>query len=116
MTIQILPPDEWSQIEPLFLERGVPLPDPELARIIAAKDETDTISGFLVIQLVPHLEPFWIAPEHRGSPLWARLAETAAAQFPAGIPSYVFSPNAAITRMARHVGFRPQPWTVLMRI
>jgi hypothetical protein len=115
MTIAILEPSEWSQIEPLFLEQGVSLPDPDIARIVAAKDETGTICGFVVIQLVPHVEPIWVAPEHRGSPLWARLGEAAAAQIPPGVHTYVFSPNDAITRMAQHIGFHPQPWTVLVR-
>lgn len=43
-----------------------PMPDPKLSAIVVAQDADGVIRGFFAMQLVPHAEPLWIDPDHRG--------------------------------------------------
>jgi hypothetical protein len=116
--VRILPPSEWYRIEPVFQAQGVPLPHPDFAGIVViesaeASDEgVYRLAGFMVIQLVPHLEPIWINPAKRGTDLWKRLVAAAKAQFAPGVPFYVFTPNPALERMAEESGLAKLPWSV----
>jgi len=111
MTIEILPPSAWWQLESIFEEHGVQLPDPELARIIIARDE-DVIAGFVVIQLQPHIEPLYVDESYRHKGLANELADAAVALFPPGTAYFAFSPREGISSLAEKSGLQQLPWKV----
>ena len=58
---------EYPVLKQVFETQGFgPMPAPGLSAIAVAQDENGVIKGFLVMQLVPHAEPLWIAPDARG--------------------------------------------------
>ena len=59
--------EEYPILDVLFEVQGFgPVPDPKLSSIAVAQDDMGIIKGVLVMQLVPHVEPGWIAEESRG--------------------------------------------------
>lgn len=103
-----LPVDEWHKVAGVFAAQQKSLPAPELARIRVA-EEGDRIVGFLVWQLVPHVEPLWIDESYRGRVWWPKLLEAAMAECSS---AYVFAPDAHIAGMAEAMGFEELPWRV----
>lgn len=110
-TIRQLLPDEWISLRPTFVEQGSDLPHPEFARILVAERDGTRI-GFLVIQLVPHLEPIYVEEASRGTGVSLALAKAAQAQFPAGIHYYAFVPNPTIEALAIQAGLTKRPWAI----
>jgi hypothetical protein len=73
MTIRELEPWEWGRLEghPLFKDTG--LPNPDLTKILIAETEAGEIVGLWCMVQVVHIEPIWIAPEHRNGMLLGRM-------------------------------------------
>lgn len=64
---RFLSAEEYPILDALFEVQGFgPVPDPKLSAIAVAQDDAGIIKGVLVMQLVPHVEPLWIAEECRG--------------------------------------------------
>jgi len=79
VTIVEMPPAQWaarlSHIEP-FKTYG--FPNPELCKVICAVTPTGEIAASWWLSVAWHVEPLWIAPEHRKRPglirrLWDRV-------------------------------------------
>jgi len=75
MDIFILEGAELEQLRPICEALGWPVP---IGRAAVAKEDGKII-GFVAMQLLPHLEPTWVATSHRGSGLADTLCEIAAA-------------------------------------
>lgn len=110
--VRELPADDWGRLVSVFEQNKTVTPDPDLARILVAEEDAK-ITGFIVIQLVPHLEPIYVAPEQRGTDTWSQLAEAAVAFMPLGSEFYAFAPRPAIEHMAERVGMVKLPWSVM---
>jgi len=65
---------EWDAIDELCAARGWMSLNRQLTRILVAK-RGEEIAGFIVLQLVPHTEPLYVAPSERGTDLAASLAD-----------------------------------------
>jgi hypothetical protein len=115
-TLRILTPAEWPMLAGVFARQGSTLPDASLAQIIVMEEEDEdgmkSLVGFVVLQLVAHIEPIFVTPRLRGTPAWEILARAAVKQFPVGVPYYAFAPSPAIGAMAEKVGLSKQPWDV----
>ena len=115
--LRLLPPVEWPRIADVFTAQGTTLPDPDSAHIIVLERlDTDAfrdIVGFIVIQLVPHLEPVYVKKAFRGTEAFKDLAKAAISLFPPGEQFYAFAPNQNIEQMALSVGLVKLPWSVL---
>lgn len=109
--IRTLPVEEWPKLEAQFAERHVALPDPRLARIVVAEDGSQIVA-FLVVQMVPHLEPIWIDRRYRGKLHWPRLVTAAKKHLDAKSSYFAFAPNAHIARMIDAAGLTRLPWTI----
>lgn len=112
LVIRVLPPEEWHRVEPLVVDRREWLPSPEVARILVSEDAQGEIEGFIVIQLVAHIEPIWVHPQQRGTGLWKELVASAQEQFPPGVNYYAFTPSPALERMAEQSGLTKLPWSI----
>jgi len=73
MIIRELEPRGWGRLEghPLFADAG--LPNPASTRILSAETEVGEIVGIWCMVQVVHIEPVWIAPDHRGGLLAGRM-------------------------------------------
>ena len=95
--LRLLPPVEWPRIADVFTAQGTKLPDPELAQIIVLEqldtDDFRDIVGFIVIQLVPHLEPVYVKKAFRGTEAFKDLAKAAITLFHEGAQFYAFAPS-----------------------
>lgn len=60
--------DDLDQLEPILRERGWMSLNKSTTRVRAAFYE-GRIVGFVCLQLVPHMEPLYVEPEFRGSPV-----------------------------------------------
>lgn len=113
-TTRLLPPADWAAIAPIYLAHGGDrLPDPSAAAI-AVTECDGQIVGFLVAQLVPHFEPLWIHPDHRGRVSWRRLVRLLEGLLP-GQTYYTFTTSPAQARMATISGLMRRPWAIFQR-
>lgn len=110
---RLLPVEEHYRLLEVWPE-GTPLPDPK--RVLPVVVEVDgKIVAYWFIFVAFHVEPLWIAPEHRNSPgvakaLWAGVATELLKQ---GVPETyaTISEDDLATNgpMAERLGFRPLP-------
>src|ERR1700688_2845981 len=54
-------PEEWERIEEILVARGWMVLNPNTSRILVA-EKGDVLAGFAILQLVPHVEPLFVAP------------------------------------------------------
>src|SRR5208283_2563973 len=66
--------EEWNAIDEVCAARGWLSLNRLLTRVLVAK-RGDDIVGFIVLQLIPHTEPLYVAPSERGTELAATLAD-----------------------------------------
>lgn len=64
-TYEVLPEEDYHELLPIG-ELG-PIPSPEIARAVVARDERGEIAAVLFLQAVVHAEPFVVLPEYRDS-------------------------------------------------
>lgn len=69
---RFLKPDEYHMVEGIFRDFGAKIPLPNLSMIAVA--EEDGAMSFYAFQLLPHAEPMFIHPKHRGTKVWIKLA------------------------------------------
>ena len=114
--LRSLPVNEWPLVTEVILRQGGALPDPALAGIIVL-EETDTEGivqtlGFIVIRLVPHLEPY-VTPALRSTGAWEDLVHAAISQFSVGAGCfYLLAPTKPIATLCERVGLLKLPGTV----
>ncbi len=107
----IVPVEQWHHLEPIFESQGAPLPDVNMATAAIAVDpETEGIVGMLMLQVVYHSEPLWIAPEYRGRVDFRRLLELIDKLNPETY--YVFSRNETTQGMAKLAGLEQLDYVV----
>jgi len=65
--VRELPPDEYALLDATPLAQGIgPIKPSASHRVISAQDSSGRIVGYWFVNAVLHLEPLWIADEHRG--------------------------------------------------
>lgn len=102
--------DELSAILPIVQSRGWMLPNTSLSLALAGFDG-DELVCFHVLQLIPHAEPMYVAPSHRGSRHDPPLAETMADKMDEFLRStetpgvIIVADTPAAERMARDRGW-----------
>ncbi len=69
---------EFNVIREVIRKRGWTQPHPDLARALCAYDNGNHV-GFIVIQLVNHIEPLFVAESYRGQGIAGELADRAIA-------------------------------------
>ncbi len=74
MTFTWLDGQDLDILEPILQRHGWVSPNPRLSRALVVFDSQNEIIGFSVFQLVPHVEPLWVALRYRGMGLAEQLA------------------------------------------
>ena len=113
MEIYVLQGAELMQLEPICAEMNWALPT---GRAVVAKEDGKII-GFVAMQLLPHLEPIFVAKEHRGSGLADTMVEIAAADMEmSGIAHFMsVVRNDQSKRLAKVLGMELVPGEVYLR-
>lgn len=107
---RFLEPDEFHLINEYFDRDGVPRPDPQWSRVIAAVDtDKDLVVGIVCLQLVAHLEPIIVHPDYRGQGIARELAQMIDGYVTGtGLPGAYCQPiNDKSKAVARSIGFIP---------
>jgi GNAT superfamily N-acetyltransferase len=68
--------EEWDRLEAILASNSWMALSREASMVLVA-EYADSIVGFCVLQVIPHLEPLYVAPEFRGSDIAVRLADQA---------------------------------------
>ena len=102
-TYRLLPKDEWSKLTPIFASQGSSAPDPNYSVVVVA-EKGDEIVGMGVLQVVPHMEPWWIKDGE--SPAWRKMVGMLEAELPHEARYFMCCPNHRIAAMAEHCGLR----------
>lgn len=66
---------DWDRIEAILLARGWMSLNRPTSRILVAETEDGKLASFLVLQMIPHTEPLWVAPEFRASGLAEQMVD-----------------------------------------
>lgn len=71
--------EDLKVLAPVIHARGWGPFNPYLTRALCAfekqGDGTEALVGFVVLQMIPHTEPLYVDPEHRGTGLAEELSE-----------------------------------------
>ncbi len=67
--------DDLAALQPLFDAQGVVILYPHLA-VAKVAFEDGEIVGYHIFQLIPHIEPLWVSPKHRGGELTHSLVKS----------------------------------------
>jgi len=67
-------PEDIEKIEDVLSARGWMSLNPSTSRILVA-ERAGELKGFIVLQLIPHTEPLWVAPSMRSSGIAETLAD-----------------------------------------
>lgn len=70
-----MPDAEWSAVEAVLAARGWMSLNRMTTPVIALAERGGMIVGFLVLQLIPHTEPLYVAPDERGTEVAGTLAD-----------------------------------------
>lgn len=65
MTYRWLDGDELAMLDPIIASRSWTPINRKCARALIA-EESGELRGFLIVRLVEHTEPLWVAPDSRG--------------------------------------------------
>ena len=93
--------DNAEGLEEFFQQRGwVPL-NPQGSRVLAAFDG-DRMIGFVCMNMIPHIEPLFVAPAYRGSGVAEELVQQMVELLYAAIApaAYVVADNPASAKLA----------------
>ena len=74
LTYKWLDNEQIAALDPIMFARNLPALNRETTRVRAAYDG-DKLVGFLVLQLMPHLEPLWVDRDYRGSEIANTLVD-----------------------------------------
>ena len=104
ITYRILEKSEADKLTPTLQALGWTIPYPQFATVLVA-EENGEIIGFIVQQIVPHLEPAYVRESHRGQGIADELAQRGAEIFKAsGVERFVATAaNAHSERICRDV-------------
>lgn len=67
--------EEWDRVEALLAARGWMSLSRDASRILVAEDDDGKLLGFVVLQLIPHVEPLYVIPSMRATGLAEDLAD-----------------------------------------
>ena len=104
MEYRLLDKSEIAKLAPTLQQLGWAIAYPQTCQVLAAV-ENGEIVGFQMLQLLPHLEPLYLAPEYRGTGLADELAKRGMEIFQTAGASQVLAVagNAHAERICRDV-------------
>lgn len=113
LVYRLLDKSEWPRLAPLVEREGGLLPSPEFAQAAVAEDATGIIRGYLILQIIPHMEP---AYAESGAVNFASLVHLLESSLPAGTPVYTSAPDDHIAALASACGFMDMGWRVMAKV
>lgn len=65
MEYRILPPAEFDRLRFIFEPKGLPIPDPNLERVVSVEDQGNIVA-IGILRLLPLLDGLWVEKAYRG--------------------------------------------------
>lgn len=112
MIIRKLTTEEWFRISPIFVkEFGESPPLPTDATIVVVEEEGEIV-GFGTVQMVAHVEPFWIKDTFRGRYLIPLIINKIKALFPDLQCAFAYTRSDRMSTLMEYFGMVPLDWKV----
>lgn len=109
MTYRFLEASEWERLTPVCKN----IPNPNFSRVAIAETDTGELAGYLMLQMVMHMEPLYVSRKFRGAVRINRLYKKLCELIPAGVSFYSFSlPGHISERIAAVGGFLRMPYNI----
>jgi predicted N-acetyltransferase YhbS len=71
----MVPQWEWDAIEAILAARGWMSLNRETTPAIVLAERNGMIVGFIALQMIPHTEPLYVAPDERGTEVASELSD-----------------------------------------
>lgn len=115
LTYRELPESEYYKLEghPALMGQAIPL---GACRIVVAERPDGEIVGFQFIVTVVHVEPIWVHPDYRGTPVAVRLFKMGCKLLDAIRVSvaYCFSERSIISDYLIRLGLKELPYRTFL--
>lgn len=112
MIIRKLTPEEWGRVAPIFSkEFNESPPHAENATIVVAEDQGEIVA-FGTVQMVPHIEPFWVKDSYRGRYLIPLVLNKIKALFPDLACAFAYTRSDRMSTLMEYFGMVPLDWKV----
>lgn len=111
MRYELLKPDEYGQVAPVFHQFNENVP---VFGTAAIAHDDDKIAGLLCLQPAFHVEPLVVLPDYRGKVDPKKLYDELMKAIPKGTPHYSFVPDGdrRVALIAGSFGLQPKHWSV----
>lgn len=109
MKYELLKPEDFAQLLPVFEKLGAAIP--AFGKVAIATDD-NRIAGFLCLQPAFHVEPLWIADDYRGRVNPKALHDELLTVLPKGTPYYAFVPSRNIAMVTGMCGLHKLDWSI----
>jgi hypothetical protein len=116
MTYRKLRADEWSQLSFEFERRNVPMPNPQLAAIYGAFDDSYCLVAWLVCQFKLHTEPLVSLNPIAIPGLIAHAEQDLISMGLGGVECFVAASDDKVMQLAVALGFHKGEETFVRRI
>lgn len=118
MEYRIATPEEVQILKPIFDEYDSPLPDPMFSKVAVAVDDSGCVKGFLVLQLVYHIEPLYVNEESRGEVNFFKLQDVLESLFTENSTHpwpYAFTSEERMDAVMERAGYSELPYNKVWR-
>lgn len=104
---------EWERFAQVYgqVYEAVGIPSPTNSQVLVLEEGTEIV-GFVVGQLVMHVEPIWIDARHRGNPQALRMLLSGARQLFQHTPvAFAYTSMVKVGKLLEQLGFqRMREW------
>lgn len=112
MIIRKLTPEEWFRIAPIFAREFKEMPPPAEDATVVVAEEGGEIIAFGTVQMVAHVEPFWISDTHRGRYLIPLIINKIKELFPDLRCAFAYTRTDRMAILMEYFGMIPLDWKV----
>jgi hypothetical protein len=115
LTVRELPPGEFPRLASVEPFDKLGFPNPQTSRVIVGEDLSGKVVAYWCVFAAIHVEPVWIAPEHRARPglirsLWGKVRAVLVASGEKIAFCNIFDEGLPVKEaMAARLGFQKLP-------
>jgi hypothetical protein len=115
LTVRELPASEFPRLASVEPFDRLGFPKPETSRVVVGEDQAGRVVAYWCVFAAIHVEPVWIAPEHRARPglirsLWGKVREVLRASGERIAFCNIFDEGLPVKEaMAARLGFQKLP-------
>lgn len=112
MIVRKLTPEEWFRVSPIFAKEFNETPPPAEDATIVVAEEDGQIIAFGTVQMVAHVEPFWVEDKYRGKYLIPLIINKISELFPSLRCAFAYTRNDRMATLMEYFGMASLDWKV----